>query len=211
MPRDTQSSLVLLVCLLTACGEKSSPPPPIPAHEIITMEQTPLNTEQQKQLQRTMIARAITILTGQITLDVENDPVFGKGEYFWPKDPKKPIKAFAYFKKTTYPNVRIDFKRQDENASWTYAGLFFGGTTLQKSDGQLSSLYFSQLGLTFDSAYRKPDINAPDDSNQGSNHFVFRLQSDPRIAVEFGGDQHLSDLSDKFPKMFLYCIVTNGQ
>lgn len=172
------------------------------------MEQPSINIEQQRQLLQTTLARAIAILAGTASVNVENDPVFGKGKYHWPKSPKEPM--IFYFIEPKVPEVGFEFRRPNEHSSWSEINTNIADTQIYKSGAPFTAQFFADLGLVFDRSYRDPDANAPDDLNRGDNHFVFKIKDVPNGTVEFISDQRLSVLSDKYPKMFHSCVITAG-
>ncbi|MQA36756.1 hypothetical protein [Rugamonas aquatica] len=55
----------------------------------------------------------------------ENDAIFGKGDFFWPKDPKKPIKARISYDVGNFKfrSISIGFSRVNSSSPWNSAGI----------------------------------------------------------------------------------------
>jgi hypothetical protein len=173
------------------------------------MEQSPINVGQQRQLLQTTLARAIAILTETASLNVEKDPVFGKGKYRAPKSQKEP--DIYFFSEPVVPEVGFEFRRPNENSPWNELRARIKWTQLYQSGESFTAQFFADLGLVFDRSYREPDANAPDDPNRGDHHFIFKIKDVPNGQAEFVSEQHLSDLKDQYPKMFHYCVITVGR
>lgn len=79
----------------------------------------PFNDEQRKYVLE-LLSAMLRVIEGTSDLDSEESNIFGEGEFFWPKDPVKPVKTFRYY---TFENFRVggitlSFERRDEHSRW---------------------------------------------------------------------------------------------
>jgi hypothetical protein len=84
----------------------------------------PFNDEQRKYM-IALLSAVLRVINGTSDLHSEEIKILGEGKYFWPKDPKKPVRALRYYTDENFlvHGITLSFERQDERASWQAAGL----------------------------------------------------------------------------------------
>lgn len=69
-----------------------------------------------------LIASMIDVLENRKPL-LENDPVFGQGKFFWPKDPRTPVRTSITYgtQNFAFRSISIGFRRTTSDGEWIKA------------------------------------------------------------------------------------------
>jgi hypothetical protein len=140
----------------------------------------------------------------------ENDEIFGQGEFFWPKDPKKPIKSILSFEIDNFKFrfIRLGFMRRSEQHPWESATL-----TVQPKNFptgvygmELPESFFTDLVLL--KSYSEKREHG---SIENINVFEFvPRENHSNIKIRFESRQDVSDLHEKYPRSFHALFINSS-
>ncbi|XLZ71969.1 hypothetical protein ABT364_08365 [Massilia sp. SR12] len=138
----------------------------------------------------------------------ESDPVFGKGTFYWPKDPKKPIKTSLSFRPENFKmrSISVGFRRQSSKGPWESAALLVNPrnfpTGVYRMD--LPESFFSDLVLLKTYSKKREHASLP-----MVNVFEFApRQGNTEIRLLLETRPDLSNLDQKYPRSFHSLLVT---
>jgi hypothetical protein len=108
-------------------------------------------TKEQNQYVVALATAAINVLLQKTTLDKEETSLFGKGEFFWHKDPSKPIRTDKSYSQDNFRMnfVSLSFVRAREDLPWTGAALSVTTKAFPRS------VYQFELPIEFFSGMRR--------------------------------------------------------
>lgn len=166
-------------------------------------------TDEQKLYLISVVAAALRVIIKKTTLDAE-ESLFGPGEYFWPKDPKKPIKVSKSYRSTRFRDLSLGFRRKDQDSVWSRVGISIHPRNFP--DG----VYFIDLSASFFADYvlkKSFAEDRPEESIERINVFEFSLKNSTQdIQLKFESREDISSLQDKYPKSFHYLkIIRTGE
>ena len=140
----------------------------------------------------------------------ESDPFFGKGKFFWPKNPKEPIKTWLSFERSNFAvrSISLGFRRSKADAPWESAVLLVHPRNFPWGvySMDLPKSFFADLAL----------LKAFSEKRQHGalvavNVFEFApRQGDTKIRIRFETRPDLSDLGEKYPRSFHALVVSRN-
>jgi hypothetical protein len=82
-------------------------------------------TDEQRAYAIEVLSAVTKVIEGATDLNVEEEKILGEGQFFWPKDPTKPVKlAKSYFGENfRMGGISLRFERASEHSPWAKAGL----------------------------------------------------------------------------------------
>jgi hypothetical protein len=82
-------------------------------------------TDEQSACVIEILSAARRVIEGTAGVEAEEQKVFGKGLFFWPKNPAKPIKTLKYYPSENFRmhGISLSFERASEHSPWAKAGL----------------------------------------------------------------------------------------
>ena len=98
---------------------------PSDALAVVDMPSVVSVSAEQSQYVVALANAVIRVLSRESTLEDEERALFGEGEYFWPKDPAKPIRVSKSYDAANFRVnfISLSFARLSDGAPWTGAAL----------------------------------------------------------------------------------------
>lgn len=132
----------------------------------------------------------------------ENDGAFGKGEFFWPKDPSKPVKSRISFGVANFKfrSISIGFSRKNSASAWDVAGLNIHPRNFPFGffDMKLPKSFFDHFVL--ENSRTENRIN---ESLDVVNVFRFKKEENGHtIKLLVEASPSVSDIQDGYPRSF---------
>jgi hypothetical protein len=132
----------------------------------------------------------------------EKDKVFGDGKFFWPKDPKKPIKTLISFDRENFSfrSIHIDFKRNRSDGRWSSAELSVHPRNFPIGVYQMdfSDAFFS--GFSFQKSYAEKREN---ESFKLVNVFEYKAKdSNSGVSLRVEAAPEVSSVNERYPRSF---------
>ncbi len=170
----------------------------------LELNQMPLVTtmsEEQRQYVGSILAATRRVIEGHSALESEEKKILGEGRYFWPKDPKKPIRVSKYFPAENFKMIglALGFKRDTATSEWTQASL-----TVQPRNfpsGQYRMNYPRATFADFQ-LVRAELIIRHDGLVPRVNVFHYVKKGDEKVTLTVEAHEDVSSLSDKYPSSF---------
>lgn len=160
----------------------------------------PMSPEQVAYL-KSIVDKMHEVINEERTL-LEADPFFGKGEFFWPKDPRKPTHTSLSFEEENFgfKSISLGFTRENSDGPWRSAVLFVQPMNypIGVFEMELSPSFFSSLTLQRSYVEKREH-----ESITEVNVFEFRSnKSGKKTAWKFEARPDVSNLADKYPRSF---------
>lgn len=132
----------------------------------------------------------------------ENDAVFGKGEFFWPKESLKPIKAKISYGVTNFKfhSISIGFSRKDSSSPWDKAGFAIHPRNFPTGffEMNLSKIFFKDLVLA-----KAGQEERKEGALNFVNVFIYKTkENDHTIRLQFEASPTVSDINEGYPRSF---------
>jgi hypothetical protein len=153
----------------------------------------------------------IRVLSRESTLEDEERALFGEGEYFWPKDPAKPVRVSRSYDAANFRVnfVSLSFARPSDGAPWTGAALAVTPKAFPRSAYQFAvpADFFSAMRFVKGSEEERPaNGSAP---ARKVHVFEYALvRGDVKLTLRFEARGDLSNLKDQPPKTFDLVKIT---
>lgn len=137
----------------------------------------------------------------------ENDAVFGKGNFFWPKDPKKPIKARISYDVDNFKfrSISIGFSRVNSSSPWNSAGISVHPRNFPMGffEMKISKSFFERFVL--EKAITEKREN---EVLEIVNVFRYRGQENGRrFRLQFEASPTVSGIKDGYPRSFHHAAI----
>lgn len=137
----------------------------------------------------------------------ENDPIFGKGEFFWPKDPSKPIKASISYdvENFKFGSISVGFGRKNSSSPWNSAGISIQPRNFPYGffDMKFTKAFFDDLVLE-----KATTEERKNEAVKIVNVFLYKTKENDRgIKLRFDASPTVSDVKDKYPRSFHYLYI----
>jgi hypothetical protein len=180
---------------------------PYDLHDVNTMPLIVPMTNEQKLYLISVVDAVLRVITKKTALEQE-ETLFGKGEFFWPKDPQKPIKVSKSY---DYENFRIKglslgFNRIDQNSVWSGAGITINPRNYPDGVYSMDLPASVFADFTLDKSFTE---DRPEESIKRVNIFQFHLKSSQlNVKLQFEAREDVSSLQDKYPKSFHSLEIT---
>jgi hypothetical protein len=157
----------------------------------------------------TVLASVVKIVEEGESLESQ-EVVLGRGEYSWPKDPKKPTKVSINFTSKNFEmrSISINFSRKDQASAWSKAEIlvvpanFPRGVYSQNLPAEILKDY------VLDNSFVVEHEHGP---IKRANAFEYKHKSNgnnSRLYIEARGD--VSTFDDKPPKSFYLLRITKA-
>jgi len=137
----------------------------------------------------------------------ENDAVFGKGNFFWPKDPKKPIKARISYDVDNFKfrSIFIGFTRANSSSPWNIAGISIHPRNFPMGffEMKISKSFFERFVLEKAVTERRQH-----QALEIVNVFWYRGQENGRrFRLQFEASPTVSGIKDGYPRSFHNAMI----
>jgi hypothetical protein len=156
-----------------------------------------LNTSQQQHFLNA-VHSATRLLQNTSSLEME-EKILGNGEFFWPKDPRKPDQIIRFYRTFDIDGMWLQLKRTEKTLPWTVAIIFatppnypYETYQFNLSEQFLAELSFIETKL----------IEEPDQFPKKVQTYVSLLKSDETVKYEFSQNFNSGLLNERFPKSF---------
>ncbi|WP_374584862.1 hypothetical protein [Pseudoduganella sp.] len=141
----------------------------------------------------------------------ETDSLFGKGEFFWPKDPQKPIRTSLSFEAGNFDfkSISLGFTRKSSGSPWVSAVLHVQPRNFPFGvfDMNLPQTFFSEF--TLQRAYSQTREH---ESITTVNIFEFlSRQNGGKTVLVVEARPDVSSLSEGYPRSFHMLYITSNQ
>ncbi len=153
----------------------------------------------------------IRVLLRESTLEDEEHALFGEGEYFWPKDPTKPIRVTRSYDAAVFRAnfISLSFARPSDGAPWTGAALAVTPKAFPRSAYQFAvpANFFSIMQFVKASDEERP----ANGSTPARKVHVFEyalVRGGVKLTLRFETRSDLSNLKDQPPKTFDLVKIT---
>jgi hypothetical protein len=178
---------------------------PYDAMDVREMPSVVPASPEQSQYVVSLAKSVIGVLLQKSTLDDEERAAFGKGEFFWPKDPKKPIRTSKSYDSSNFRInfVTLSFARQSEDTPWTGAALSINPKAFPRSSYKfvIPTEFFA--GMTLVRAYSEERAANGSSPARKVNIFEYSLvDKDIRLSLQFEARADLTDLKEPRPSTF---------
>ena len=169
---------------------------------------SPLTQEQTEYLRK--VVSAMERVIGGAT-ELRDESIFGVGEFFWPKDPKKPVRIKEFFKSDNFKltGIEVGFSRTTENSKWTSSSLAFEPRNFPKGAYSITqpNEFFENFTLLNSFAEERPM-----EAVKHVNVFVYSSKDRAKkltLRIETKADT--TKLSDKFPSSFHFLKLIRSE
>jgi hypothetical protein len=154
-----------------------------------------------------ILSAALRVIAGTSYLESEEKIIFGEGQFHWPKDPTKPIKAVRYY---THDNFRMRgitlwFDRKNESSDWEKARL----TVLPRNFP--FGVYAMALPQSLFSDFRlekKVQESRPEESITMPVVFYFSHKTIRNLALKVEARSDLISIDSPYPSSFHVIEIT---
>jgi hypothetical protein len=156
------------------------------------------------------IVNAMRRVIEKKTTLTREEALFGEGEFFFPKDRKKPIKASKSYWSENFRlrSITVGFRRKHEGSDWHSAGLRVEPLNFPTG---IYSMDFSPDFLNEFILERSYSEKRKEQSIEQVNVFEFRHKDlSNKIKLHFESRQDVSDLEDGYPKSFHALSITRA-
>lgn len=162
-------------------------------------------TDEQREYLNKVFSAVLTIIEGKSTPEKEV-AILGKGEFFWPKDPRKPTESILYYKSENFlvKYVDLTIERANKQSPWTTARF---SITPQRFPAKVFVNNFdcsSLKGYTFEKSFAEVSEHQIVKSVHVFEHTKKIGNETLRIRLETRSD--VSNLNDKWPSS-VYAVL----
>lgn len=179
---------------------------PYEFQDINNMPATVPMTDEQKKYLIEITNAVLRVIKKETPLEKE-ETLFGAGEFFWPKDPKKPIKVSKSYQPNNFKvnYLALGFRRASQKDIWNQAGF-----TIEPKNFP-HGVYVMDMPASFFSDYeldKSTMEERPDEAIKRVNVFQFHLKgSKLNVKLQFEAREDVSNLQDKYPNSFHYLKI----
>lgn len=184
---------------------------PSDALAVVDMPSVVSVSAEQSQYVVALANAVIRVLSRESTLEDEERALFGEGEYFWPKDPAKPIRVSKSYDAANFRVnfISLSFARPSDGAPWTGAALALTPKAFPRSAYQFAvpADFFSVMQFVKASDEERPaNGSAP---ARKVHVFEYALvRGNVTLALRFETRADLSKMNDQPPKKFDLVKIT---
>lgn len=160
----------------------------------------------------------LSLIAGKVRETIENngplaetDPTFGKGKFFWPKDPAKPIMTSLSFEVENFKfrSISLTFRRKNAESAWESGVLFVRPRNFPMGvyEMDLPDTFFADLILL-----RAYSEKREQHSVELVNVFEFvPRESNSKIKIKMEARPDVSSVNDKYPRSFHALYVNSNR
>lgn len=132
----------------------------------------------------------------------EKDEIFGNGKFFWPKDPKYPIKAQLSYGSVNFKlrRIEIGFSRANAKGPWRSGSMYMAPRNFPVGiyDVALDKKFFAPM--TLENSYVEKNEHT---SIKIANVFEYRLgEGGKSMQLIFRSRPDVSRIEDRYPRSF---------
>lgn len=157
----------------------------------------PLSASQSAYILEIMDA-ASSVLADTSTLDAQ-EPLFGKGDFIWPKDLNKPTEVTKIYNKLKFKGMQLIFQRTDKHAPWTIVSIAILPRNFPKGNYEINFKDLISKKLNFQEVITQ---KYPGQSIEKINSFRYLLNNNKKIQYTFFENSEMKNMGDTYPSRF---------
>jgi hypothetical protein len=159
-----------------------------------------MNREQIEYIEK--ILRSVrSVIDGSSTLEAEEKEILGEGEFFWPKDPKKPAMLSKSYISSNFrmQGIYLKFSRESAETPWSKAGI-----SLTPRNYPMGVFIFS-MPEGFFQEFKLTNVERQERLNErlvDITVFTFESKDNKNISMIFEARSDIVSITDKYPRNF---------
>lgn len=159
-----------------------------------------MNDEQRLYLME-LVSSIRSVIAGSSTLEVEEQEILGKGDFHWPKDPKKPVMVSKFYPVNNFKirRINITIDRQSSSTQWNKAGI-----SITPPNFPIGVFSMKLPERFFDDYILKHAFieNRPNENIENPVIFIFILKNNKNMFLTIEARSDVASLTDAYPKSF---------
>lgn len=139
--------------------------------------------EDQKSYLMKLLSSIRSVIDNSSTLEIEESKILGEGNFFWPKDPQKPVMRSKFFPSKNFQirGIRLNISRENNSQIWNKAVISVTPRNFPVGvySMNLSEKFFDDYTLVHSKQENRPEYQIKDPIV-----FVFVLKNDKRFLMK---------------------------
>ncbi|WP_137172677.1 hypothetical protein [Massilia sp. HP4] len=159
-----------------------------------------MNDDQRSYLIK-LLSSIRSVIDTSSTLEIEESKILGEGDFFWPKDPQKPVMRSKFYSAENFQirGTRLQISREDISQTWNKAGI---SVTPQNFPIGVFSMNLPEQFYNDYVLVHSEQENRPEHGIKDPIVFVFAHRTDKKFFMKLEARRDVANVADAFPKSF---------